>query len=353
MNQDLLTSTQNPTGVGRRFFRRTRFARRYLATSAMLVAFSTMQVGCVSSALTAGSNLATAGQAATAQMAQNATISNTTLANVKRAVAFTDGYNGVPGNATSAALVTQVSTLQTNLNQYGKVLNSLSSAYAALGSLSSYNGAGDFSTAVGTLDTDFNAFTKSVHSSVSVPQDVGAVVGAAGGVIITAIQAQDVKTASAKIEVVLNQLIVVLSDPVVKDNVIGAQGLLQGDMAIAGQTLFNSHVYSYGPLMNQLGAPLALTASASSDSVVNSDPHVLAGLRNVELEEINEQISSTSTSYDASLSALKALVPLHESLAKGEPLNAAALSSIVSQLQSIATTIQSSQQSTAPPAKGK
>ncbi|MFZ0053176.1 MAG: hypothetical protein WAK96_15480, partial [Desulfobaccales bacterium] len=67
---------------------------------------------------------------------------------------------------------------------------------------------------------------------------------------------------------------------------------------------------------------------------------LISGLRNVAIELANEQSDQMKASYDKSVAALKALVPLHESLENGAPLNLDTVLSITSQLQTIATSLQ-------------
>ena len=89
-------------------------------------------------------------------------------------------------------------------------------------------------------------------------------------------------------------------------------------------------------VLDDIGAPLNLKTTSNADEVVKANKQILAGLKNVANESFAEQISAQGDAYDQSLSALKALIPLHESLRNGAPLNLSSLTTIISQLQTTA-----------------
>jgi hypothetical protein len=298
--------------------------------------------GCSTATLTAGASLAKAGQTASAQMEQNATISSDSLAGFKRAVAFNDGYNGAIGNEDSAAVLTHMTSVQRKLKQYGKLLESLSASYSALGDLSSYDASGSFNTSIQSLATDTEKFSGAIGSPVQVPADVTQGLKVAGGAAIGALQARQVKAASAKIEVVLNEIIALLDSQATRDQLVPAQDQTIGQIDQAAVTLFANGVYAYDPLLDQFGAPMGMKSTPASEGIVDKNPKIQAGLRNVAVQMANDNAASVAASYDASLAALKALVPLHESLAHDAPLNLAQLITVTGQLQSIAASLQAS-----------
>jgi hypothetical protein len=108
----------------------------------------------------------------------------------------------------------------------------------------------------------------------------------------------------------------------------------------AATTLFNSGVYSYGPLLDDLGAAFNLKSNSQSDAVVVQNANLQRGLRNVQIELANEHSDQMKVSYDKSVAALKALVPLHQSLENGTPLNLDTVLAITSDLRTIATKLQ-------------
>jgi hypothetical protein len=302
------------------------------------IGLGALLTGCASQTLSSGSSLATAGQAAASQMSGSVTLSSNSLQQVRTALAFEDGYNGQFG--ASQGLQSQIAIYQRNLRVYSKMLTSLQSAYAALGSLSGYNAAGNFGTAINSLGGDINAFAK-ITGSKTAPLSSSAInaVGAIGGQALAFHQAQRVKAGSAKIAVQLSQIIAILSEPHVRNQVVPAQELIQGDINQAATTLFNAHLYSYTPLVDQLGAPLGLKTLPNADATVDKDPRVSAGLRNVEQAQSAAQVAAIGQLYDTNLGALRALLPLHKQLEDGRPLNTAAIAAIISQIETIASEI--------------
>lgn len=311
---------------------------RIFSTGLCLFLFTLLQ-GCATGTLSAGSALATAGQTAANQMSQNVTISNSTVQQVRLALAFTDGYNGMP-NA-SAPVITQITNLVSNLAAYSQLLNHLSSAYAALGSLAADNSASSFNTAANGLASSVNAFAKSVGSSTApLPTNLPAIVDAVGDQILSNYQADHVRQASDALLVQLNQVITILNEVGVRDKVVPSTGLVVGNIDVAAGILYASGAYSYGPLANELGQPLGLTATSSIDSLIAKNSKLKAGFNNVEVEAANNQIAAIGASYDSSEKLLEALRPLHAAVDKGTPIDSATIISIVGQLQNLATQIQ-------------
>src|SRR5215472_3567733 len=119
------------------------FYRSTLIGIGLLFALS----GCASATLTAGANLAKVGQTAALQMEQNAIVSSDTMASLRKAVAFNDGFNAQIANRESATFLRNEAQIQASVAQYARMLESLSAAYSALGDLASYDAAGTFNTA--------------------------------------------------------------------------------------------------------------------------------------------------------------------------------------------------------------
>jgi hypothetical protein len=273
-------------------------------------------------------------------MEQNVTLSANSVLSLRKAVAFNDGFNRVQNNSDSQGFLKTIEAIQGNLAQYGKLLESLSSSYSALGDLASYDAAGNFNSSIATLATDAKNFASTVGKPIEIPTEVTSGVKAAGGIAIGLLQAGKVKDGSKKIETVLKEIISVLDNPDTRVKLIPVQGLVTGQIDEAAVTLFAKGVYSYTSLLDDLGAPLNLKSTSASDTIVSKDSQVQAGLRNVAAELAQEQVSSQAASYDRNLAALKALVPLHESLQHGAPLNLATIVSVTGQLQSIAASLQ-------------
>jgi|GEM_PF-3491220 hypothetical protein len=305
--------------------------------------------GCASTTLTAGANLAKVGQATATQMEQNATISSNAMLSLRKAVAFNDGFNAQIGNQDSETFLTHVASVQSKISQYAKMLDSLASTYSALGDLAAYDAAGSFNTSVKALDKDANAFFQSVQSNIQIPQEAASAVEVGGGIVIGLIQADRIKNSSKIIRAKLQMIIPIVDNPKTKNLLILNKELTTEQLNQAAETMFDCGVYSYGPLLDDLGVPLNLKSNSQSDAVVANNEKLKRGLRNVADELGNQQIDQMAASYDKSVTALKALVPLHESLEKGAPLNLDTVLAITSQLQTIATSLQPTTQ----PVKGK
>jgi len=291
--------------------------------------------GCASATLSAGSKLASAGQAASTQMSQSVNISSATMQQARLALAFTDGYNGVP--KASDPVIAQLTTLQANMESYSRLLSQLSSTYAALGSLASYDSAGSFNTAANGLAANINSFAKSVgSSSTPLPTTAMALVDAGGGQILANIQAHKVRKASDSLLIQLNALVSILSESGVRDKIVPSAGLISGDISGAALILYSSGAYSYQPLANQIGEPLGLTANASVDTLVLKNSKLKAGFDNVELEAVNGNIAAIGATYDASEKLLEALRPLHAAVDAGVPIDSSTITAITAQLQALA-----------------
>jgi hypothetical protein len=320
-----------------------RWRRVWLAPAVILSAG--IVSACSSSTLTAGQSLAKAGQTAATQMDQNITLSANTITTLQAAVAFNDGFNNQIGNSSSATLLAKIAAIQGYLGQYDKILGSLTASYGALGDLASYDASGTFNSSITSLASDTTKFAGALGKPITIPSDVTAGVSSAGGFLIASFQAGGVKDASAKLEVVLKQIIAILDDPGTRSKLIPVQAEVVGYIDQAAVTLLSTQVFSFEPILDELGAPMGMKSTTSSDTAVNKNKQVQAGLRNAAVGTMAAQMSSVAASYDKNLAALKALVPLHDSLQNGAPLNLDSVSSIVGQLQSIATSLQ--------PPKGK
>jgi hypothetical protein len=307
-----------------------------LAAVAATIALS----GCSSVTLTAGANLAKVGQTTADQMEQNATISVDAMSGLRKAVAFNDGFNNAIGNPASASFLKSMTDVQTKVSQYAKMLESLSAAYAALGDLASYDAVGGFNTAYAALVKDSNQFLQTTGTPKRIPATASSVVAAGAGVFVGYVQAEKVKDASRAIEKWLRAIIPILDDPATRKLLILNKQAAVAQISQAAATLFATGVYSYDPLLDVLGAPLNLKSTAQSDAVVAKNPKIKSGLSNVAIELANEQSDQIAAAYDASVAALKALLPLHQSLENGAPLNLGTLQTIVDRLQSIATSIE-------------
>jgi len=319
-------------------------ARRSAHLSTMILVGAAL-AGCSSATLSAGASLSKAGQAAATQMEQNVTLSESVVTSMKKAVAFNDGFNDAVGNASSQSFLQHMASIQKKLIQYGKLLDSLSDSYAALGELANYDATGSFNTAIGNLATDTASFGTAVGAPINIPTNFTGGVQAVGGFVIGWAQASAVRDGSRRIVTILEQVIAILERPSTREQLVSIQREATGQIDQAAVTLVFAGVFSYGPTLDEMGAPLGQKSTQASDAAVKANARVLAGLRNVALETVEERTAAVAASYDKNLAALKALITLHKDLENGQPLSLSSMNSIVGQLQTIAATLK--------PAKGK
>ena len=339
------TVTGTGRGGGRRLIARrlsdvsSQWLRTWFTFSVIL---STSLLGACSnsSTLNAGQTLAKSGQTASMQMDQNITLSSNTIRYLQAAVTFNDGFNKQTGNSSSAGFLANIQTIQGYLGQYDKMLESLAASYGALGDLASYDASGTFNSSISSLASDTTKFAGAIGKQITIPPNVTSGVSSAGGFLLGSLQATRVKDASAKIEAILKQIIAILGDPSTRSKLILVQGEVSAQIEQAAVTLLDKNVFSFDPILDELGAPMGMKATTSSDAAVSKDSQVQAGLRNVAVEMVDAQMSAVAATYDKNLAALKALVPLHDSLQHDAPLNLNSISGIVGQLQSIATLLQ-------------
>lgn len=299
-------------------------------------------IGCASTSTTLSSvdNLAKAGQSAAIQLQQNATISGDTLNQLRVAVAFDDGYNNAIGNSASKTYLDALADVQSGMQQYAKMLESLANTYAALGDLASYNASNSFNTAMGNLGKDAQTLLTTVKSDTQIPSSVTSALGTVGGAVVGAVQQRRALEASAKTEALLKEVIPVLSNPSTRAKLVPIVSNVQDHIRSAAADAYKAGVYSYAPILNEVGAPLGLTATANSDAKVQGNAALKRAVDNVEDEIVNEQYLAIGTSYDTSVKALQALIPLHEALQANAPINVQSLEALLNQLSSLATLIQ-------------
>ena len=322
----------------------SRWLLRIAVSVGLAIILGVTVTGCSTATLTSGSNLAKVGQTAALQMEQNVTLSGNSLLALRKAVAFDDGFNNRIGNSNSAAVIANVTEIQAKLTQYGNWLETLASCYSALGDLAAYDAAGNFNSSIDALAKDTSSLASAVGKAIAIPPEATAGVKVAGGLVLGSIQAREVKKASHRIEALLTNTIAILNLPTTRTQMVGIQKEVIGLTGQAAGVLFDEWLYSYSPLLNDLGAPLGLAPLSKADSIVATNAAVKRGLNNVTLELLNSQVAATATSYDKSLNALKALVPLHENLRHGVPVDLTQINYIITQLRSIAAMFQTTKQ---------
>ncbi len=310
-----------------------------------LVLLTPLLGGCASTALTAGAGLAKAGQAAATQMEQNATLTAAQYTALKEAVVFGDGFAGLPDNPASKSFLAHESSIQSKLAVYGQWLESLSSAYAALGDLAGYDAAGSFAMASGALCGSTSDLIKTLSADAAVPAAACPTVQTAGGWVLGAVQAGEVTDESDKIEAILKTMVPILSDPNTRSLIILNNQLVQDQISGTAQNLYATGVYSCAPLLNDLGTPLGLKTVDDVDSVVAKNHNIRNGCLNYISVAVADNLDGIGKSYDKSVEGLNRLIKLHDSLKAGKPLDFDSINAILAGLQTFAAKLQ--------PQKGK
>lgn len=284
--------------------------------------------------------LARAGQAAASQMQQNASVTADRYVLLKDAVAFDAAFSGDPDNPSTNNFLQQETQIQSKLSVYAGMLGQLAGAYAALGDLAGFDASGNFSSAIGMLCSSGNTLLAALNETRQIPADACTGLPVGGGLIISAVQAQQVAGASDQIEAVLKTLIPVLDNPATRTLIVLNGELVQRQIISAAKELYASGVYSCSPLLDELGAPLGLKTISGVDTVVRNNRNLRNGCLAFVSATARETAGSVGAAYDTSIAGLKALIPLHDSLRAGAPLDLTGISAIITSLQELAARLQ-------------
>lgn len=312
--------------------------------------------GCSSVTLTAAASLSKIGQNAANQMETIITPSQDSFIELKKSQAFTDGYNNVIGNQQSKDNLKAYSDIQVQLARYGKWLESLKLAYSALGELVAYDATENFNSSIDILTADTTNLVKTFNSSI--PSEVTSTIRPVGGFMIGSIQACKAKVASKNIEALLNLTINVLKNEDTKKTIIMSLDSLEKQKSEASEILsgingVTTSKYTNSQLADDFLSPKGLKSTPDIDTIVSKDTNISTrlkiGLDNVRKELAPPDVKSAKNllekSYDTGIDVLGKLIPLHDSIQKGENLDLNMIISITNQLQSTSTSPQ--------PIKGK
>jgi len=287
----------------------------------------------------AAQQLSKAGATAAAQAQQNSVLSSDAFAHFQDAEAF---HQGIVKNETESAdaktIQSDMADIQKELTARANVFQSLSSAYTALGNLAAYSASTDFNTAFDGLSKSVTTYRSVLHLPAVSGLDVKAI--EAGGDFLLGLEQKDaVVTASKQIHAVLNTTIASMSDPLTTAQFTTFQAVGTEDATSAAQVLYAKGYYSSTPMLTSLGSPMSLSLVANSDAMVAKDDSIHRGLGAVLRQRAQRQQDAIITSYQQSEAALKALVPLHERLENGEPLDFSEIVSITGELAATANSL--------------
>lgn len=299
--------------------------------------------GCAQQTLTAGSNLGTAGNKAALAMEQAAILSDDQVTQLQTARQFDAAFTAVAGGASADQTMmkqenAQLATLEDQLAKRAQFLDSLAKTYAALGALASYNAAGDFNSAFSGLVSDANSFLKTVKQP-QIPTRASNIVQQAGGLFASYLQIQEVIAASKSMREPLNSGIAAMKAG--QDFYLGMQDVYSRETREAAIDLYSKNLLSVSPILDQIGAPLGLKSVANADQLVHANPAAQAGINAVMSARVSQLTANIGATYQRSLEALEALPKMHDQLENGAALDLNEISSIVSELQSLARNVNS------------
>ena len=293
-----------------------------------------------------GAGLAKAGQTAATQMQQTVTLSAATYAALNRAVVFDAGFGNDMDDPATQEFLKQEAGIQTTLSAYAAMLDELAAAYATLGNLAAFNAEGNFEAegnfgpAADSLCASAARLVDSMAPRTPTQANLCQRASAGAGMIIGGVQAQQVLDASNRIETVLRTVIPILADPARRNLIVMNNGLVQRQIVGVATDLFSAGVYSCAPLLDALGAPLNLKSVSAVDALVARNPNLRRGCLNAVSVSARDAVSTAGAAYDRTVDALNALLKQHENLKAGVPLDFAAIGTILSNLQGLATRLQ-------------
>ncbi len=310
---------------------------RALGAVACLLVLAT--AACSSTVATDAADLGKQGQAAASSAQQAVTLSSDQFAAYKDSNAFLHGYVGVAATGLSPD---QERLNQDELTRRAKLFASLGALYASFGNLASYDASAQVQANITTLSTNVDAYRIAVGQAKTGP---AAVSPAAAGNLAGLMQDQMIVALSEQIRGQLTTLITLMSDPQFRAQFVATKTLVVSQLVKNARLLMDDGLLSPKPYFDEMGQPLGLTAADDVAAALKDQPLARAGLDAVVAAREGAAIDAVGASYDASLAALKALLPLHAKLEAGQPLDLTQIDQIVRQLQAIAA-------AAAPPAKG-
>jgi len=297
---------------------------------------------CSSGTLTSAGTLSKAGQTAAGAAGQAAVASGDQYAAYKDTEIYLHGFAGTPSE--DPALIAVEDKNEAELTSRAQLFASLAKAYASLGNLAGYDASTEFQGDIQTLFSNINAYQKAVKQP-QVNAKATELVPPAAGALVGLVQGQMVITASNQIRQQVVNVIAIMSDPQVRAQFVGTKTYIVNELALNAETLMQRGLLSPKSYFTAMGQPLGMDVSDDFAARLKTDKFATQGINALVASKVREQVALVGSSYDSSLAALKALLPLHDKLAAGTPLDLTQIDQIVQQIQTIAAGI-------APPSTG-
>jgi hypothetical protein len=302
------------------------------ASLLVVAAVGLLLAGCSATTITSGATLGAAGKAAAITMHQAAILSPDFVQRLESSDSFLMAYYGGAAADQIKQRHKLVEIIQGELALRASVLDNLANAYTSLNNLASYDASGSFNTALAGLVTATNAYLQSAN----IPQltsTASSLLPAAGGFLIGELQGHQIRDASKKILVPLEQVIAAMTK--YEPEFIGFRQIVISQSGDAAQVIYDTGFYSVTPLLNSIGAPYGFTALPNADTKL-AEPknrNLRAGLNAAQTALVQGQAALVSTAFDQSLSAMRKLQSQHEALDKSAPLDLSQVLEVVGQLQ--------------------
>jgi hypothetical protein len=297
--------------------------------------------GCTQTTLTAGGDLGTAGQKAALAMKQATVLSDDQLAGLQRAMTFHNRYIAAKANVTPDETTAKaVADFEAIVATQNKFLESLAATYAALAALADSDPGVKFNTAFAGVVTDTNSFTKALSpNSTGLPKTPTTVVQQVGSFLVSLLQRQQVIKASEQIRVPLQAAIDTMSQQEQVYEVTLHIYVAENRKALSD--LYRAHLLSCAPVVDGMGSVISEKSVPNTDQLLNSSKALAAATEpfcdpSQAMQRLETQLIE---SYETSLKALRALLPLHDKLEAGETLDLSSLIGLVNQIKPLAQLI--------------
>jgi hypothetical protein len=315
--------------------KRSREIRRLLLVSRTILALGAL-AGCSGATLTNAVSLSKTGQTAASAADQAAVASSSQYAAYQDTDAFLHGFAGSPTK--DPALVALEDKNQAELTARGAMFISLAKAYASFGNLGAYNASGEFQTDVTDLFSSINTYQKAIGQP-QLNSTLTSVAPPAIGLFVGWIQSEIVLAANDQLRTQVANIIKVMSDPLVHAQFVGPKKMIVGELARNANLLMQRGLLSPKPYFDTMGQPLGMSVSDNFSSALKSDRLAQQGIVALIAVKQKNQADLVDASYESSLSAVRDLLPLHDKLKAGQPLDLTQIDQAIQKLSAIAAAI--------------
>jgi hypothetical protein len=247
--------------------------------------------------------------------------------------------HGTAGVITPSQLTQNYITIQKELLARKNTFTKLSDVYDSFSQLASINSDTGMESAI----NDFGAATNSYAAALNKPaafetNEVG-LFAKIGGFTSREIQKRKLKESSALIRLRLHALRGLLSDPLVKSEIVDFGKNLTTTHGAAVDFLWKKDMFDATPLLDQFGSSAELKAAKDISKIIYDpkDSKVKNGLNAVITHRVKRKIDLIESNYDASVQMLGELEIRHQKLEEGEEIDLAKIRQIISELNTIAS----------------